>query len=142
MLVGLLAGAFVGWPTSSLYERGMTESTAVALVPRPAYVLVGSVDGRADGDRDESVVEVEGSPSKHIRHGTTHSSYLAGKGLLGRTSSSRVYNPCRLWPGAGRGPAVRKGLSLGRHFPVLRVPLRHSPVFRQIIPPSQYKWRW
>jgi hypothetical protein len=39
------------------------------------------------------VGNVEGSPSKHTRHGTAYSSYSVGRGLLGRIPSSRLYAP-------------------------------------------------
>jgi hypothetical protein len=39
------------------------------------------------------VGDVEGSPSKHTRHGTPYYPYSVGRGLLGRIPSSRFYQP-------------------------------------------------
>lgn len=82
----------MGWLAFSSYERWVAKSAAVTLLPGPAYVPA-ECDETADGDRGERVGGVEGSPSKHTRHGTAYSSYSVGKGLLGRIPSSRFYQP-------------------------------------------------
>jgi len=96
MLTGLLLGAFVGWLVFNLYEQWAAKSAAVALIPGPAYVPVEHIDERADGGRRGSLGDVEGSPSKHTRHGTPYSSYSVGRGFLGRIPSSRFYKPLPL----------------------------------------------
>ena len=83
----------MGWLVFSFYERWLAKSDAYALVPGPPYMSVRRVDERANGRRDQTVGDVEGSPSKHTRHGTTYSSYSVGRGLLGRIPSSRFYKP-------------------------------------------------
>jgi len=92
-LVGLLPGVLVGWLVSKSYQRWVTKRAAVPLLPGPAYVPVERVDEWTDGDRGGTTGDVEGSPSKHTRHGTTYSSYSVGKALLGRIPSSRFYKP-------------------------------------------------
>ena len=92
-LAGFLPGALAGWLVLSSYERWVTKSDAVALLPGPAYIPVRRVDKGADDGRSQSVRDVEGSPSKHTRHGTPYSSYSVGRGLLGRIPSSRFYQP-------------------------------------------------
>lgn len=87
---GLLVGALVGWLAFSSYDHWMTRSNAVSLESGPAYV---SVDERANRDRGELVRDVEGSPSKHTKHGTPYSSYSVRRDLLGRIPSSRFYKP-------------------------------------------------
>ena len=90
---GLLVGVLVGWLVFSSYDKWVARSTAVALVPGPAYVPVNRVNERVNRDRSELVRDVEGSPSKRTKHGTPYSSYSVGRGLLGRIPSSRVYRP-------------------------------------------------
>jgi len=92
-LVGLLPGVLVGWLVSRSYQRWVAKRATVPLLPGPAYVPVERVDEWADGDRGGTTVDVEGSPSKHTRHGTAYSSYSVGRGLLGRIPSSRLYKP-------------------------------------------------
>jgi len=82
----------VGWLTFSSYVRWVAKSVAVVLVPGPAYVPAER-DERADSDRGEWVGDVEGSPSKHTRHGNAYSSYSVGRSLFGRIPSSRLYQP-------------------------------------------------
>ncbi|KAF9644529.1 hypothetical protein BDM02DRAFT_3121778 [Thelephora ganbajun] len=89
VIAGLLLGALVGWLTFSSYVRWLAKSTAVALLPGPAYVPVKRTNERADAEAGN----VEGSPSKHTRHGTPYSSYSVGRGLLGRIPSSGLYKP-------------------------------------------------
>lgn len=86
----------MGWLILGSYERWVAKSTAVALLPGPAYLPVERGDERADGDRGGPPGDVEGSPSKHTKHGTTYSSYSVGRGLLGRVPSSRFYKPLPL----------------------------------------------
>ena len=92
-LVGLLPGALVGWLAFRSYERWAAKRLAVALLPGPAYVPVERADERADGNGRGAIDDVEGSPSKHTRHGTTYSSYSVGRNFFGRTPSSRFYKP-------------------------------------------------
>jgi hypothetical protein len=90
-LAGLLPGVLLGWLLFRSYERWAAKSSTFALVPGPAYVPVNEA-GRTGGDGGEAVGNVEGSPSKHTRHGTAYSSYSVGRGLLGRIPS-RLYAP-------------------------------------------------
>ena len=90
---GLLLGALAGWLVFSSYERWAAKGDAVALIPGPAYISVRRVDERVYGGRGQSMGDVEGSPSKHTRHGAPYSSYSVGRGLLGRIPSSRFYRP-------------------------------------------------
>ena len=90
---GLFPGALVGWLMFSSYERWLAKSEPVVFVPGPAYIPVRRIGERADGGRGQSASDVEGSPSKHTRHGTSYSSYSVGRGLLGRIPSSKFYQP-------------------------------------------------
>ena len=90
---GLFPGALVGWLVFSSYERWVAKSDPVVFVPGPAYIPVRRIDERVDGGRGQSASDVEGSPSKHTRHGTPYSSYSVGRGLLGRIPSSKFYQP-------------------------------------------------
>ena len=82
-----------GWLAFNSYERWAAEGDAAALIPGPAYIPVRRVDERVYGGRGQSIGDVEGSPSKHTRHGAPYSSYSVGRGLLGRIPSSRFYQP-------------------------------------------------
>ena len=95
-LVGLLPGALAGWLIFRSYERWVAKSAAVALLPGPAYIPVERADEKTGGDRGGVSDDVEGSPSKHTRHGTTYSSYSVGRGFFGRTPSSKFYKPLQM----------------------------------------------
>ena len=90
---GLLFGALVGWFVFSSYNRWVARSDPVTIIPGPPYVPVRGADERAGSDRRQLLDDVEGSPSKHTRHGAKYSSYSVGRGLLGRIPSSRFYKP-------------------------------------------------
>ena len=71
----------------------MVKSTTATLIPGPVYIPVGPTDGRAGGGRGGATYDVEGSPSKHTRHGTAYSSYSVGRNFFGKVPSSKFYKP-------------------------------------------------